>query len=45
MKEKLEKITYSLSTVFFGLLALLFFFVLIMSIQKDVQHIWLEMGL
>lgn len=38
MKEKLEKITYSLSIVFFGLLALLFFFVLIMSIQKDVVH-------
>ena len=38
MKNVLEKITYSISTIFFGLLAVLFIFILAYSVQKNLIY-------
>ena len=44
MREKIERVTYSLSTVIFGLLAILFALVLVTSLAKNAIAMWSCVG-
>ena len=44
MKEKLERLTYSLSTGIFGLLGILFLLVLITSFGKNLIDMYVRVG-
>lgn len=44
MREKIERLTYILSTGIFGLLAILFAFVLVTSLAKNAIAMWSWVG-
>ena len=44
MREKIERVTYSLSTVIFGLFAILFALVLVTSLAKNAIAMWSWVG-